>query len=58
MPHETLLTMLEAARWAASSFNAQPWRFVYALHDTPHWDSLLKKYSQMKLQMNGRRCRR
>ena len=41
MPHETLLTMLEAARWAASSFNAQPWRFVYALRDTPHWDLLL-----------------
>ena len=41
MPHETLLTMLEAGRWAASSFNAQPWRFVYAFRDTPHWDSFL-----------------
>ena len=41
MPPETLLATLEAARWAASSFNAQPWRFIYALRDTPHWDSFL-----------------
>jgi nitroreductase len=41
MPLETLLTMLEAARWAASSFNAQPWRFMYALRETPHWERLL-----------------
>ena len=27
---ETLLTLFEAARWAASSMNEQPWRFVYA----------------------------
>jgi nitroreductase len=25
-----LFTILEAARWAPSSFNSQPWRFVYA----------------------------
>jgi nitroreductase len=31
---EELLTMLEAARWAASSYNSQPWRFLYALRDT------------------------
>ena len=36
-----LLTMLEAARWAASSYNAQPWRFLYARRDTPHWDKFL-----------------
>jgi nitroreductase len=41
MARETLLTMLEAARWAASSFNAQPWRFIYALRETPQWHSLL-----------------
>ena len=27
---ETLLSILEAARWAASSFNLQPWRFIVA----------------------------
>ena len=36
-----LLTMLEAARWAASSFNSQPWRFVYARRDTHHWAGFL-----------------
>ena len=36
-----LLTMLEAARWAPSSYNAQPWRFAYALRDTPHWERFL-----------------
>lgn len=30
MPEEDLLTILEAARWAPSAFNIQPWRFIYA----------------------------
>ncbi|MBO0764631.1 MAG: nitroreductase family protein [Hyphomicrobiaceae bacterium] len=36
-----LLTILEAARWAPSSYNSQPWRFVYARRDTEHWPRLL-----------------
>lgn len=36
-----LLTMFEAARWAASSYNSQPWRFLYARRDSPHWDKFL-----------------
>ena len=36
-----LFTMLEAARWAASSYNSQPWRFLWAQRDTPHWDRFL-----------------
>ena len=36
-----LLTMLEAARWAASSYNSQPWRFLYARRDTSHWERFL-----------------
>lgn len=35
-----LMTLFEAARWAPSSFNGQPWRFVYARRDTPHWARL------------------
>jgi nitroreductase len=27
---EAVLTLLEAARWAASAMNEQPWRFIYA----------------------------
>jgi nitroreductase len=41
MPEADLLTMLDAARWAASSFNYQPWRFLYALRDTPDFDRFL-----------------
>ena len=36
-----LMTMLEAARWAPSSYNSQPWHFIYALRDTPHWQRFL-----------------
>lgn len=31
----TLLSILEAARWAASSSNLQPWRFIVASKDNP-----------------------
>ncbi len=44
-----LLTLFEAARWAPSSFNAQPWRFIYARRDTEHWPrflGLLSEYNQ------------
>lgn len=27
---EELMTLFEAARWAPSSYNGQPWRFIYA----------------------------
>ncbi|MGY2050114.1 nitroreductase family protein [Methylobacterium sp. JK268] len=40
VPEADLLTMIEAARWAPSSYNSQPWRFVYALRDTPQWGPL------------------
>ena len=36
---EELMTMFEAARWAPSSFNAQPWRALYAHRDTEHWQT-------------------
>jgi nitroreductase len=36
-----LLSLFEAARWAPSSYNSQPWRFVYARRGTAHWDKLL-----------------
>lgn len=37
----TLRTMFEAARWAPSSYNSQPWRFIYARRDNTHWDKFL-----------------
>lgn len=36
-----LLTLLEAARWAPSASNVQPWRFAYALGGTPHFERYL-----------------
>jgi nitroreductase len=38
---EALLTLLEAARWAPSGGNGQPWRFAYALAGTPHFERFL-----------------
>lgn len=35
-----LMQLFEAARWAPSSFNNQPWHFVYALRDTKEWSNL------------------
>lgn len=32
-----LLSLFEAAHWAPSSGNSQPWRFLYARRDTPDW---------------------
>ncbi|MDT7808576.1 MAG: hypothetical protein QOJ70_2389 [Acidobacteriota bacterium] len=36
---EELLTLFEAARWAPSSYNNQPWRILYARRDTEHWQT-------------------
>ena len=44
-----LLTLLEAARWAPSSYNSQPWRFLFARRDTEPWPQflgLLNAYNQ------------
>ena len=40
IPVETLMTMFEAARWAPSSYNSQPWRFVWGRRGTPEFDTL------------------
>ncbi len=41
LPDGALMTLLEAARWAPSSFNGQPWRFRYALRGGPHFEAFL-----------------
>lgn len=38
---DDLKTMFEAARWAPSSFNYQPWRFVYAHRGTAEFARIL-----------------
>lgn len=42
MPEEDLLTLLEAARFAPSAYNYQPWRFFYALRDDAHFEEWLQ----------------
>lgn len=34
---EVLMSLFEAARWAPSCYNSQPWRFLYAKRNTPHF---------------------
>ena len=42
MPPADLATILDAARWAPSAFNYQPWRLLYALHGGADWDRFLE----------------
>lgn len=35
-----LMPLFEAARWAPSAYNEQPWRFIYAKRETPEWEPL------------------
>ncbi len=49
VPHAQLLSLFEAARWAPSAFNNQPWRFLYAHRDSVHWPlffDLLGEFNQ------------
>lgn len=38
---DTLMSHFEAARWASSSQNDQPWKFRYARRNTTYWDVFL-----------------
>jgi len=41
LPDADLMAMFEAARWAPSAFNSQPWRFLYAKKGDADWDRFL-----------------
>lgn len=41
VPDHDLATMFEAARWAPSAFNSQPWRFLYAKRGGGDWARFL-----------------
>lgn len=46
---DELMTLFEAAKWAPSSFNNQPWRFLYARRNTENWlpfFNLLAEFNQ------------
>src|SRR5262249_40167061 len=38
---DELRTLFDAARWAPSAFNAQPWRLLYAEHGDANWDRFI-----------------
>lgn len=42
----TLLSFLEAARWAPSGYNAQPWRFIYGRRGTSGWQGIFDTLSE------------
>jgi nitroreductase len=35
---DELMSLFEAAKWAPSSYNNQPWRFLYAMRNTANWE--------------------
>ena len=37
LDQEELMALFEAARWAPSSYNSQPWRFIYARRGEKEW---------------------
>ena len=38
---QALMSLFEAARWTPSSYNTQPWRFVYALAGSAGFGDIL-----------------
>ncbi|MCW4459031.1 nitroreductase family protein [Microbacterium sp. MPKO10] len=42
VPEEKLTAALEAARWAASASNTQPWRFIVARRGTPQHERVVE----------------
>jgi nitroreductase len=47
IPEDVLMSLFEAARWAPSASNIQPWRFVYARRGTPQWAPLFDALMDM-----------
>ena len=39
---EELMSLFEAARWAPSSYNNQPWRYLYARRGESAWETMYK----------------
>ena len=48
IPREELFAIFEAARFAPSSYNEQPWRLIYAERGTPEFD----KFKTILMEVN------
>lgn len=44
---QQIATLIEAARWAPSCFNAQPWRFAYVIKGSTAWDRLYQSLAEV-----------
>ena len=44
--YDQIHLLFEAAKWAPSSRNSQPWRFIFAIKDTPDYKVFLDLMSQ------------
>lgn len=47
-------TVLEAARWAPSAYNEQPWRFLYVFPDSPLWTTYVDTLFEVQRQWVAR----
>lgn len=54
LTEEELLALFEAARWAPSSYNNQPWRFVYVRRGDAEWNTFFNTL----IDWNKMWCRR
>ena len=52
LTEKELMSLFEAARWAPSAYNNQPWRFVYARRGERGWDTLF----QVLVEFNKKWC--
>ena len=50
---EELMSLFEAARWAPSSYNNQPWRFIYAKNGSKDWN----KFFDLLIEFNKSWCK-
>ena len=60
LPKEEVISMFEAARWAMSGYNDQPWRFIVAQQGDDHYDKAFscvgawnQQWAQLRLQQTA-----
>lgn len=54
IPNDVLFRSFEAARWAPSGSNVQPWRFIYSRRDSPSWPAFLHTLNERNQSWAGK----
>ncbi len=54
VPEEKLMSILEAARWAASAFNEQPWRFIVGRKEDEKYQKILSSLVEWNQNWAGK----